>query len=59
MLGKGREHNMVEEEEEEVVVVVKLKWMGEGTRGRNVLVHGVVETTLETRNGDELGDVWM
>jgi len=33
--------------------------MGEAPRGANVLVHGVVETTLETRKEDELGDVWM
>jgi len=26
--------------------------------GANVLVHGVVKTTLETRKEDERGDVW-
>jgi len=42
-----------------VVVVVKWKWMEEPPRGANVLVHGVVETTLETRKENELGNVWM
>ncbi|KOM47434.1 hypothetical protein LR48_Vigan07g113800 [Vigna angularis] len=54
-----REQSITYNTVEEVAKKVKSKWMGEGPRGRNVLVQGVVETVLETRKGDELGDVWM
>lgn len=39
--------------------MVKLKWTGEGARGGNVLVHGVVETMLETRKEDVDACVWL